>query len=288
VAGILTASCALLLLCSPPTSRPAKPSLLERECERKAAELRALRLDGLRVMSAPTFVIAGDLPPARLQSLAARTITPAAERLGRMFDLRPPISPICVFVFDGQESYRRFAKSCWGDTDVPYFGYFNPAENAVIMDINTGTGTLVHELTHALTAPDFPDMPAWFNEGLASLYEQCRFDGDEMIGLVNWRLPTLQAALQDGSLPSLERMVVGNDFRGRHEGLNYAQARYLCMFMQERGRLKRFYKLFRENRQSDPTGLHALQDAFDGRSTGEIERAFREWVPELNTDSPGR
>ena len=37
------------------------------------------------------------------------------------------------------------------------------------MNIGTGGGTLVHELTHSLIAFDFPHVPDWFNEGLASL-----------------------------------------------------------------------------------------------------------------------
>lgn len=262
----------------PPASQPADLAPL---CEQKAAEVRSLGLDGLRAMAAPPFVIAGDLAPARLQSLLSQTLAPAAARLQHMFDLAPPGSPICVFVFDGQTSYRRFAEAMWGDADVPYFGYFKPEANAVVLDINTGTGTLVHELTHTLTAPDFPSMPTWFSEGLASLYEQCRYEGDELVGLVNWRLPGLQAALNDGTLPSLEQVISGGDFRAEHEGLNYAQARYFCMFMQERGCLKRFYKRFREERQRDPTGLATVQAVFDGRAPADIERAFRRWASRL-------
>ena len=31
---------------------------------------------------------------------------------------------------------------------------------------------LVHEMVHPFMDADFPACPAWFNEGLASLYEQ--------------------------------------------------------------------------------------------------------------------
>ena len=41
------------------------------------------------------------------------------------------------------------------------------------MNIDTGGGTLVHEIVHPFIAANFPECPAWFNEGLASLYEQC-------------------------------------------------------------------------------------------------------------------
>ena len=40
------------------------------------------------------------------------------------------------------------------------------------MNIGPGPGTLSHELVHPYMEANFPNVPAWFNEGLASLYEQ--------------------------------------------------------------------------------------------------------------------
>ena len=42
-----------------------------------------------------------------------------------------------------------------------------------IMNIATGGGTLVHEIVHPYVEANFPGCPAWFNEGLGSLYEAC-------------------------------------------------------------------------------------------------------------------
>jgi len=64
------------------------------------------------------------------------------------------------------------------------------------MNIATGGGTLVHEMTHALMAPDFPQAPIWISEGLASLYEQCRVEKQSLKGDPNWRLPELKRALK--------------------------------------------------------------------------------------------
>ena len=73
-----------------------------------------------------------------------------------------------------------------------------------MLNLGTGTGTLLHELTHALADFDVPDMPDWLNEGLASLHEQCRFRNDEqgpwIEGLVNWRLDALQAVVRQSRL----------------------------------------------------------------------------------------
>ena len=39
------------------------------------------------------------------------------------------------------------------------------------MNSATALGTLSHELVHPYMETNFPNVPSWFNEGLASLYE---------------------------------------------------------------------------------------------------------------------
>ena len=73
-----------------------------------------------------------------------------------------------------QPPYRRLAKKWFDEDDVPHFGFCR-RDGTMLMNISTGGGTLVHELVHALIRPDFPNVPTWFNEGLASLYEQSSF-----------------------------------------------------------------------------------------------------------------
>jgi hypothetical protein len=73
-------------------------------------------------------------------------------------------------------------------------GFYNHATRTLTINLSTGTGTLVHEFTHAL---HFSDMeargqmhPTWVREGLGSLYEESDPKEDRLDGLVNWRLPT--------------------------------------------------------------------------------------------------
>lgn len=105
---------------------------------------------------------------------------------------RKPDYPIAIWLFADDRSYRDGAKRLFGDTRVSHFGDFRPWDQTMVMNVGTGTGTLVHELTHALLKPDFPDCPAWFEEGLASLHEQCQLLPTSIRGLVNWRLPELE------------------------------------------------------------------------------------------------
>ena len=152
----------------------------------------------------------------------------------------------------------------------------------MLMNVGTGTGTLVHELTHALIAPDFPDVPDWFNEGLASLYEQCSLDGDTIIGHENWRLPALQKAIKGNELRSLAEMIADMDFRADERvGINYAQARYLMFYLQKQRLLKKFYADFRDNQKDDPSGIETLRKIVAPLSLEDFEKDWRKWVLSL-------
>jgi hypothetical protein len=59
------------------------------------------------------------------------------------------------------------------------------------MNIQTGGGTLVHEIVLPFMEANFPQCPPWFNEGLGSLYEASSERDGEIIGLLNWRLKGL-------------------------------------------------------------------------------------------------
>lgn len=118
------------------------------------------------------------------------------------------------------------------------------------MNIATGGGTLVHEIVHPFVEANFPSCPAWFNEGLGSLYEQSAERKGQIVGLTNWRLAGLQWVIRTGKLPSFKAFTAQSDrvFYTSARGNNYAQARYLCCYLQERGLLRKYY------RPSTPTG----------------------------------
>ena len=120
-------------------------------------------------------------------------------------DIEPPRDIVEVWLFGDARSYRRHALAIFGDRpDTPY-GYFTPEHQALVMNIATGGGTLVHELVHPYIDNDFPRCPSWLDEGLASLFEQCQDHGGHIWGLTNWRLPGLQEAIAAGRWDHLER-----------------------------------------------------------------------------------
>jgi hypothetical protein len=256
------------------------PDELDRQSKAKAAELRPRLGAECSVLVRSPFVVAGDMTADELLGWYDRTIAPAARAMAYSYFKKPPIEPITVLLFTKEEPYDRYAKKLFNDEKVSVYGYYKPDRRTLVMNIDTGGGTLVHELTHALIVYDFPAVPDWFNEGLASLHEQCRFRpaGQGLEGLVNWRLPGLQSAIKGKRLVSLETLMTDDDFRGASIGVNYAQARYFCLWLQEKGLLTRYYERFRAGQKDDPQGVATARAVLGGKEWSKIDAEFQAWA----------
>jgi hypothetical protein len=148
------------------------------------------------------------------------------------------------------------------------------------MNIATGGGTLVHEMVHAYVEANFPDCPAWFNEGLGSLFEQSDERDGHIVGLTNWRLAGLQQAIRRGSVVPLHELVstTSEQFYDDTRGTHYAAARYLLRDLQERWLLRKFYSDFRAARATDPTGWATLVAVLGNRDMTAFEKQWHESV----------
>ena len=130
---------------------------------------------------------------------------------------------------------------------------------------------------------NFPECPPWFNEGLGSLYEQCRDKNGHIYGLTNWRLAGLQKEIRAGHLRSFKALTHAdaNAFYGRDDGDNYAQARYLCYYLQEKGLLIRFYRDFYTNRKEDPSGFQTLKKTLGESDMDAFQKRWETFVLKL-------
>jgi len=233
------------------------------------------------VESLPPFVIAGNIPQREFDRFKTHTIGDCAAALYKDYFTKKPDYILKVYLFGGAPSYEAYVKKVEGREPSSPYGYYMDSSKSLIMNIATGGGTLVHEMVHALIKPDFPDVPAWFNEGLGSLYEQCRVDEDgHLHGLINWRYPILMDAVEKNWLVPLKELfsTTDNEFYNRGKGTNYAQARYFCLYMQENKLLSKFYKKFRDNFNSDKTGIKFIEEIF-GKPIDEIDKDWQAWVP---------
>ena len=151
------------------------------------------------------------------------------------------------------------------------------------MNIATGGGTLVHEIVHPFVAANFPECPAWFNEGLGSLYEQCGEEDGQIHGYTNWRLPGLQKAIRKKRVPSFKTLcsTTSEEFYEKDKGTNYAQARYLCYYLQQQGLLRKFYRRFHANRKKTRPATPRSRKSSAGNDMAEFQQEWEAYVLKL-------
>lgn len=239
--------------------------------------------EGFSVFVERPFVVVGDSPPEDVQTICKGTVRWAVGKLKQDFFPRDPREIITIWLFKDDASYRQHTKEVFDDTPTTPYGYYSATDRALIMNIATGTGTLVHEIVHPFVRANFRKCPAWLNEGLGSLYEQCGEREGHIIGYTNWRLPGLQRAIKHGVVPSFQDLTSTTDseFYGADQGTNYSQARYLCYYLQEQGKLTQFYRDFAANQRSDPNGYGTLVKALGETDMAAFQKSWEAFVLKL-------
>jgi hypothetical protein len=239
---------------------PATRGFTSADYAQHIMEIKKKQPEGFSLFIEPPFVVVGNERPDDVQRMCEGTVKWAVGHLKQDYFHRDPDEIITIWLFKDDDSYRQYARSIFGDNPTTPYGYYSARHCALIMNIGTGTGTLVHEIVHPFVRANFPNCPAWFNEGLGSLYEQCGERDGHIIGHTNWRLRGLQRAIKAGAVPSFKELTstTTNEFYGEDKGTNYAQARYLCYYLQEHGILTKYYHEFVANQKTDATGYNTL------------------------------
>jgi hypothetical protein len=215
---------------------------------------------GFTVLVEKPFVVIGDQEPSEVERQAVGVVRWAAALLTRDFFPKPPDAIYDIWLFRDKDSYDRQVGKLTGSPPISPYGFCSPAERTLYMNIATGGGTLVHEMTHAYMHGNAPRCPPWLNEGLASLFEACGRRDGHIIGGVNWRLPALQKALRAGTAPSFADLARLDHarFYGDDSGANYGTARYLFYYLQEKDLLRGYIKDWLADQANDPTGHATL------------------------------
>jgi len=281
----LTACIAIALfaatsIASADTVAPTKENLQAR----KAALEKKLAGAGFSVMIEGTFVVVGDEGPKMVAHRATGIMRWCINLLEKDFFAAKPGKVIEVWLFANEKTYRKGAKKYFDDEPTTPYGYYSSADDALIMNIGPCAGTLTHELVHPYMEANFPNVPSWFNEGLASLYERPSEKAGHIIGLSNWRLPNLKKQIKDKTLPPLATMLSSTRdgfYEADYDA--YAYARYLMQYLQEKDKLREFYKTFLADKK-DLTGKTALETVL-GEKLDTLEPKWRKWAAELKGDN---
>ncbi len=262
----------------------ASASTPDQAFEKHASGLRTKLKDrDLTVIVERPFVVIGDDDPETVKHWAEGVVRGTVERLKKDYFSKDPTNILEIWLLKDETSYRKHAKEFFNDEPSTPYGYYSPSDRALIMNIATGGGTLVHEIVHPFIEANFPDCPAWFNEGLGSLYEQSGTVDGHIYGYTNWRLRGLQNGLQKKIVPTFKALtsMTDREFYKEATGTNYAQSRYLMYYLQEKKLLVRYYKEFTANVKTDPTGYKSLQKVLGERDMLAFQRRWEKFVMNL-------
>ncbi|MDP2315739.1 MAG: C39 family peptidase [Pseudomonadota bacterium] len=233
---------------------------------------------GFTTVLEPPYVVIGNEPEATVVARAEGTVRRTDALLRADYFTTELDHTWEIWMFRDAASYVRHTESVFGETPTTPYGFANGYHHALVMNIALGGGTLVHEMVHPYLAVDFPGVPAWFNEGLASLYEQSGELDGHLVGYPNWRLPGLQEAIRADDVPDFKPFMAlsTTEFYADRSGRNYAQARYLCYYLQERGLLRPYYKALRV--ATDSTGYTTLRAALGEPDMAAFQREWEQFV----------
>lgn len=125
----------------------------------------------------------------------------------------------------------------------------------------------------------------WIQEGLASLVEDVDIDADgTMILRPSWRTNIAKRLAVGNRLMPLEQLasMERDRFASTRPRAMYAQARTWMLFLHDRGVLRKWYEMYVDGFDEDPTGARSVALAL-GIEPDRVDREFRAWVRELET-----
>jgi len=199
------------------------------------------------------------------QNITDNQVATVTTLLQRAFDfyknfynLRAPDKLITVYLMPNQASLHNVALKIHGiDVGNATLGY-SLLSDLSLLGISTPTqvGTLYHELFHLVVRTDAGDIPAWLDEGLASLYSIYQWKNDTLKGAATWRIEQLRPEYINSTgigLPSLKELISYNwqDFNGGDDidlcraSVNYALSNHFMIYLQEKGLLQSLVAQFK-------------------------------------------
>lgn len=230
------------------------------------------------------FIIVSNIDRNYLEDIKENIIRASYNAFYRDFFSEQPRYVSTIYLFKDEVDYNRYSERLFKEKPTTPYGYYRSAEQVMMINVTTGTGTLVHELTHALMDLDFPTVPTWFNEGFASLFEQSSIKEGSIKGVTNWRYAILRNAVNTNTTIKLRTLLskTNDEFYDDPDGYNYAEARYLCYYLQEKGLLQKFYARLKQQQIVDKNGILSLEEIVQ-KDLDSFEKDWLEWVKTLPT-----
>lgn len=231
----------------------------------EAARLRSIIMQKPvigRIDEGPTPVIIRGRIPRRevpgLVALARLVHTDVNRRFVAPRDAAHP--PVDLVLYEDDQEYQALAL---GYARVPAGqGFYRPDARVAAVNLTRGRGNLRHELVHPLIVDDFPQIPAWLNEGIASMYGGARVRRGMLMFVANYRLYDLQLAIEDRTLPGRNRLAFAGrtELYGPEGAVYYAVSQHVVLFLDRVGKLDGYYRTVRANPSVRGAALAAAVD----------------------------
>ncbi len=155
--------------------------------------------------------------------IVAINMEKALSYFQKTYNLRPQENYITIYLVQDFKKVREYIQKLYSiNISFDPLGYSNFYDNSIVGWLYNGTmvGTLKHELIHILIKSQFNFIPEWFEEGLACLYEESKFDkSDNLEGKQNWRGILLRETKFNYTL--------GDLFANRNVNFNLLELKYL-------------------------------------------------------------
>jgi hypothetical protein len=236
---------------------------------------------GFSITKFQYFVVFSNLDEDLTYRLIDNDVCHASLAMTNHFVANLPDSVTPIFLFGDFDSYRNFSISNFkiDEDDLSPFGFYKISKNAIVIRYVSWKGSIAHEITHVFIQHDFPGIPSWFNEGLASLHEKSTYKNGELVGDFSWRILSLRRAFRESSYTGLKTLMQTNDkeLYGKKSPFYYAQARFLFMYLQEKGLLYEYYLSFRDSFERDETGIKQLENV-SGKKLSELDEELKEYI----------
>jgi hypothetical protein len=219
------------------------------------------------------IVVRGEVSKAKQQEmvkLVGAIVADVEKRFTQKAKTRDP--EVTLLLFANADRYREVAES-YGPL-ISDWGFYLPDKRVAIANVDASIGNLRHELVHPLIGDDYPDIPTWLNEGVASLYGSATLGKHGFTFLVNYRLRDLQRALADGTCPTLAELAASTDadVHGKRAMVYYALSRYVLLYADRKGTLAALYAELRGAQRDKHAEILARHVD---------EKAFRTWARKL-------
>lgn len=241
-----------------------------------------------RRLVTPHFTLVGEVGERQLRDVARR-LEEFSTVVGRMLPrarITPP-APATVIVFGSRSSLRSFVPRFDGTTRDDIAGYFLPGRDRYYIGLLHGGGDaayriVYHELAHLIVNNTTPDVPAWFNEGLAEFYSTFELSANGRQGSIGRVVPEHVHLLRDRFMPLGQLFRVTRESKEYNErdraSVFYAQSWALVHYLLN-GRPERTPQLFAfldQQRQGVPVDA-AFAESFDV-GVDVLERELRNYV----------